>query len=82
MDQPTAFTSSLPLVDLSGPKLGRTPGKAHKATRSAIRRSYLSAFAKSPFQKRKELEKRREAVRGVEREMKQAKDAEADRCGS
>lgn len=83
MHQPTASTSSLsailPVVDLANSRNGRTPGKAHKGAKSAVRRSYISPSIKSTFEKRKELEKRCEAVKGVEKEMKEEKQAEIDR---
>ena len=75
----TTDPSSLPIVDVAASRKGRTPGKGHKSIKSAVRRSHLSSAIKSPFDKRKEIEKRREAVRGVERDMKQEKAAEAER---
>ncbi len=83
MDQLFASTSAsssiLPTVNLAASRTGRTPGKAHKATKCAVRRSYLSSAVKSSFHKRKELEKRREAIKNVEKEMKEEKEAEAER---
>ena len=71
--------SSLPLVEVATSKHGRIPGKAHKANKSAVRRSYISPAIKSPFDKRKELEKKRQAVKDVERDMKEEAKAEAER---
>ena len=75
----TTSSASLLIVDVAASRKGRTPGKGHKSIKSAVRRSHLSPAIKSPFEKRKELEKRREAVRGVEKEMKEEKAAELER---
>ena len=47
---------------------------------TAVRRSYLSPAIKTPFEKRKERERAKEAVKAVEREMKEDKAAEDERC--
>lgn len=59
--------------------LGRSVGKAHKSTKTALRRSYISPSLKTPFEKRKEKEKAQEAVKAVEQEMKEDDQAEKDR---
>lgn len=58
-------------------KGGRTPGKAHKSAKAPLRRSYISESIKTPFAKRMEEEQKKQAVKAVEKEMKD--DKEADR---
>jgi rRNA-processing protein CGR1 len=80
MEQPVASTSSAPLLlPLAPSKNGRTPGKAHKSAKVALRRSYISPSVKTPFEKRREADKQREAVKGLEQEMKDETQAEKDR---
>lgn len=64
---------------LAPSNLGRSTGKAHKSSKSALRRSYISPSIKTPFEKRKEKEQARDAVRAVEQDMKEDKEAEDDR---
>lgn len=76
----TAGSSSTPVtVPLAPSKQGRTPGKAHKSAKSAKARSYISSAIKTPFEKRKEAENKRAAVKGVERDMKEEIEAEKER---
>ncbi|EIW71688.1 hypothetical protein TREMEDRAFT_28248 [Tremella mesenterica DSM 1558] len=73
-------TSSLDPKPLASSKLGRTNGKGWKAPKeTAVRRSYISPSIKTSFAKRKELEKTRQAVRDIEREMKEEKATEDER---
>jgi rRNA-processing protein CGR1 len=67
------------LITVAAPKNGRTPGKAHKSDKTAVRRSYINTAIKTPFEKRMEAEKRREAVKRVERDLKEEAEAEAER---
>lgn len=64
---------------LAPSNLGRSVGKAHKSSKTALRRSYISPAIKTPFEKRKEKEQAREAVRQVEQEMKEESQAEQER---
>ena len=59
------------LVPMAASKLGRSPGKAHKSQKVAKVRSYISPAIKTPFEKRKEAEKKKQAVKDAEREMKE-----------
>lgn len=84
VDQPEASSSTLvapsPVVVSMGPsKNGRSIGKAHKSDKAAVRRSYISPAIKTPFAKRMEEQKKRDAMRATEREMKDEKEAEAER---
>ena len=79
VDTSTAGPSTT-VQPLAASRNGRTPGKAHKATKSATRRSYLSQAVKTGFEHRKQLEKKKAAIKGVEKEMKEEKDAEQERC--
>ena len=75
---PSTVVSAKPLASS---KLGRTSGKSWKPMKeTAVRRSYLSPAIKTPFEKRKERERAKEAVKAVEREMKDDKAAEDERC--
>ncbi|GFZ50116.1 rRNA-processing protein CGR1 [Saitozyma sp. JCM 24511] len=67
------------LLSVAPSKNGRTAGKAHKSSKTATRRSYISNSIKTPFEKRMEKEKEREAVKQVEREMKEEAEAERER---
>jgi rRNA-processing protein CGR1 len=69
-------------VPLAPSKQGRTPGKAHKSAKTAKARSYISPAIKSSFEKRKELEKKRDAVKGVEKDMKEEAEAEKERSAN
>ncbi|ORY34915.1 hypothetical protein BCR39DRAFT_515587 [Naematelia encephala] len=83
MSDPTSSTStsttSALIVPVAPTKAGRTPGKAHKSEKTAVRRSYISPSIKTPFAKRMEAEQRRLAVKGVERDMKEEKASEKER---
>lgn len=80
---PSPASSSAPrdsvLLSVAPSKNGRTAGKAHKSSKTATRRSYISNSIKTPFEKRMEKEKEREAVKQVEREMKEEAEAERER---
>jgi hypothetical protein len=71
-----------PTISLAASKNGRVSGKAWKETKVATRRSYLSPSLKTPFEVRREADKKREAVKLLEKEMKEEKEAEAERCVS
>lgn len=77
----TVQTTSEP-KPIAPSNLGRSVGKAHKSTKTALRRSYISPSIKTPFEKRKEKEKARDAVKAVEQEMREDEQAEKDRCVS
>ncbi|TXT16035.1 hypothetical protein VHUM_00538 [Vanrija humicola] len=80
--EPTASTSTAtePLVlEVRASKNGRTHGKAWKSDKTATRRSYISNELKTPFEKRMEREKERQAMKAVEREMKEEEQAAKDR---
>ncbi|WWD20125.1 rRNA-processing protein CGR1 [Kwoniella shandongensis] len=80
MSDPTPSSSSAPvIVSVAPSKLGRTPGKAHKSEKTALKRSYLSAEIKTPFEKRMENEKKKEAAKAVERELKEEAETERQR---
>lgn len=80
MDSTAASSSASPvMLELAASKNGRTPGKAHKAPKAATRRSHLSPALKTAFEKRKEQEKRKEAVKAVEQGMRDEKASEVDR---
>lgn len=84
MDSNTPIASSstprpVVAVPLASSKLGRTSGKAHKGGKTALRRSTLSNAVKTPFEKRKEQEAARKAVKDQETEMKAEKEAELER---
>ena len=64
---------------MAASKAGRSAGKAHKSAKAPVRRSYISAAIKTPFEKRMEAEKRKQAVKGVEKDMKQELQDEKDR---
>lgn len=82
MDASTSASGSLGVTTTSIPKPiaasngGRSVGKAHKSAKSALKRSYISPAVKTPFEKRKEKEKAQEAVKAVEKEMKDDTEAE------
>jgi hypothetical protein len=81
----TTPSGSLDIVTSSTPKPiaasngGRSIGKAHKSSKSALKRSYISPSLKTPFEKRKEKEQAQEAVKAVEQEMKEHEEAEKSR---
>lgn len=64
---------------LAPSNLGRSVGKAHKSGKAALKRSYISPSIKTPFEKRKEQDKAREATRMVEQDMKEETKAEQER---
>lgn len=78
----SAPSGSLDVITTSTPKPiaasngGRSVGKAHKSSKSALKRSYISPSLKTPFEKRKEKEQAQEAVKAVEQEMKEHEEAE------
>ena len=78
--QPTAPHFGPALVELAATKNGRAPGKAHKSTKGAVHRSYISPAIRASFGKRRASEQRREAIKGVEKQMHEVKEAEAERC--
>lgn len=90
IEQPVASTSAQPLGSadivtstaarpLAHTKGGRTAGKAHKSEKTALRRSYISPALKTPFEKRMERQKEKDAVKAVEKEMKDEQEAERER---
>lgn len=77
---PSTTGAALTPVPLAASKQGRSAGtKAHKAPKVAKRQSYLSESIKTPFEKRKELEKRKESTKAVEQELKEEKQGERER---
>lgn len=76
MEQPIASSSTAPPLEVAASKNGRTIGKAHKSGKAPVRRSYISDAIKTPFAQRMEEEKKRQAVRALEKEMKEEKEAE------
>jgi rRNA-processing protein CGR1 len=81
VDQPIASSStSAPVPTSIAPsKNGRSAGKAHKEAKTPIRRSYISNAIKTPFEKRQEADKKRAAVKAVEKDMKQEIEDEKER---
>ncbi|KAK4685293.1 rRNA-processing protein CGR1, partial [Tremellales sp. Uapishka_1] len=80
MEASTSTPASAPvLLSVAASKNGRTAGKAHKITKTATRRSYLSASVKTPFEIRKENDKKAASIKALEREMKDEKAAETER---
>lgn len=80
--QPAASSSNARetvTVSLAPSRYGRTAGKAHKTSKDATRRSYISDALKTPFEKRMGREKSHQAVKDVEKEMKGEKEAEVER---
>ncbi|WWC93005.1 uncharacterized protein L201_007969 [Kwoniella dendrophila CBS 6074] len=76
----TASSSSTPLVvSVAASKNGRTPGKAHKGDKTAVKRTYISNSIKTPYEKRREQDKQKEAMKTFEKELKDDKQAEHDR---
>ena len=76
--QPIASTSTAP-VQMAASKAGRSAGKAHKSAKTPVKRTYISAAIKTPFEKRREADKRKEAIKGVEKDFKEELQAEKDR---
>ncbi|KAL7424880.1 hypothetical protein Q5752_000566 [Cryptotrichosporon argae] len=68
-----------PTVDVRLSKGGRLTGKAWKGDKTAARRTFIAPALKTPFKKRMDKEQARKAVLAVEREMKDEKEAEAER---
>ncbi|WVW86710.1 hypothetical protein I302_108764 [Kwoniella bestiolae CBS 10118] len=84
MSEPNAEASSSSssppvVVSVAASRNGRTPGKAHKGEKTAVKRSYISNSIKTPFEKRREQDRQKEAMKAVERELKDDKQAEKDR---
>ncbi|OCF37114.1 rRNA-processing protein CGR1 [Kwoniella heveanensis CBS 569] len=86
MSEPIASSStstspaSAPVtVGLAASKNGRTPGKAHKSEKTAVKRSYISNSIKTPFEKRREKDRQTEATKALEKEMKDDKEEERQR---
>lgn len=83
-EQPIASSSAMTIdpesivVSVAATKNGRTPGKAHKGDKTATRRSQIPSGLKSTFEKRRELDAKREATKQTEREMKAEAEAERD----
>lgn len=79
--QPIASTSAIgssttpdpnaPTTTIARSKNGRSTGKALKSAKAPLRRSYISPAVKTPFEKRKEEDKKKQAIKDVEKEMKQ-----------
>lgn len=67
------------VVSVAPSKNGRTPGKAHKSAKTALRRSYISPSVKTPFEKRMEKEKAQQAAKQLERELKEEKETDRQR---
>ncbi|OXC68699.1 rRNA-processing protein CGR1 [Cryptococcus neoformans] len=67
------------IVSVAPSKNGRTPGKAHKSAKTALRRSYISPSVKTPFEKRMENEKAQQAAKQLERELKEEKETDRQR---
>ena len=75
-----AGSSSTPLVVSVAPsKNGRTPGKAHKSQKDAKARSYMSPSVKTPYEKRREADLKKAAIKGVEKDMKEEEEAARER---
>ncbi|WVQ96164.1 hypothetical protein IAU59_003267 [Kwoniella sp. CBS 9459] len=73
-------TSTAPVtVSLAASKNGRTPGKAHKSEKTAVKRSYISPSIKTPFEKRRERDRQVEATKTLEKELKDEKEEERQR---
>lgn len=72
-------SSAPPVAQMAPSKNGRTAGKAHKSSKAPVRRSYISEAIKTPFEKRMEAEKKKQAIKGVEKDMKEEMQAEKDR---
>ena len=77
-EQPIASSSSVP-IPMAASKAGRSAGKAHKSAKAPVRRSYISPAIKTPFEKRREADTRKEATKSVEKDMKEELQAEKDR---
>ncbi|WRT69499.1 uncharacterized protein IL334_006485 [Kwoniella shivajii] len=77
---PVASSSTAPvLVSVAASRNGRTPGKAHKGEKTALKRSYISNAVKTPYEKRREKDRQQESMKAVEKELKDDKQAEKDR---
>lgn len=75
----SAQASAPTVVSVAPSKNGRTPGKAHKSAKTALRRSYISPSVKTPFEKRMEKEKAQQAAKQLEKELKEEKENERQR---
>ncbi|WVR08229.1 rRNA-processing protein CGR1 [Kwoniella sp. DSM 27419] len=80
MLDPTPSSSTTPVVvSVAASKNGRTAGKAHKSEKTAKNRSYISESLKTPFEKRREKDRQVEAMKTMEKELKDDKEAERQR---
>ncbi|WOO76877.1 rRNA-processing protein CGR1 [Vanrija pseudolonga] len=83
MSDPTPESSTTPrplvVLEVRASKNGRTHGKAWKSEKTATRRNYISSELKTPFEKRMEREKEKQAMKAVERKMKEEEQAAKDR---
>lgn len=75
----SAQTTAPVVVSVAPSKNGRTPGKAHKSAKTALRRSYISPSVKTPFEKRMEKEKAQQAAKQLEKELKEEKETDRQR---
>ncbi|CAK9781511.1 hypothetical protein CC85DRAFT_269531 [Cutaneotrichosporon oleaginosum] len=73
--QPTAPK----VLEVRPSKLGRSHGKAWKGEKESTRRTIMAPGLKSPFAKRLEQDKARQAVKAVEKEMKDEAKEEHER---
>jgi rRNA-processing protein CGR1 len=77
---PAAESSSTPrILSVAPSNKGRTPGKAHKSQKTAKARSYISPAIKTPYEKRREADLKKAAVKGVEKDMKEEEEATRER---
>ncbi|WWC73501.1 uncharacterized protein I206_107472 [Kwoniella pini CBS 10737] len=72
-------STSAVIVSVAASRNGRTPGKAHKGEKTAVKRSYISNSVKTPFEKRREQDKAKAAMKAVEQELKDDKQANHDK---
>lgn len=66
-------------LDVRASKLGRTHGKAWKGEKTSTRRTMMHSGLKSSYEKRREKSKEKDAIKAVEREMKEETEAERER---
>lgn len=82
-EKATASGSTAPrepvVLDVRASKLGRTHGKAWKGEKASTRRTMMHTGLKSSYEKRREKNKEREAIKAVEKEMKEETEAERER---
>lgn len=67
------------VLEVRPSKLGRTHGKAWKGEKESTRRTLMAPGLRSKFDKRRELDQQRAAVKAVEREMKEEAKEERER---